>query len=62
MEFLLVEQQEHIKQETALKRKASKNNELLNYKQKWTTFSLNNAEAEIGEYKIQLQGTGKVQL
>lgn len=43
MEFLLVGQQEHIKQEAALKRmEASKNNELLNYKQKWTTFSLNN--------------------
>ena len=45
MEFLLVGQQEHIKQEAALKRmEASKNNELLNYKQNWTTFSLNNVE------------------
>jgi len=45
MEFLLLGQQEHIKQEAILKRKeASKNNELLNYKQKWTTFSLNNVK------------------
>lgn len=45
MEFLLVGQQEQIKQEAVLKRKgASKNNELLNYKQKWTTFSLNNVK------------------
>lgn len=45
MEFLLVGQQEHIKQEAILKKKEiSKNNELLNYKQKWTIFSLNNVK------------------